>query len=142
MYEPAAPDGGGEGRGGHLRDVGWVAKSYQVAEERGSITEHQVQSHQRDDTWRHEERSGSGGTRGAKRDSPRPHRKAWPSAGDEKNQPPWGWARGRPAAATSAPFLARPLLQGPRRAAPRPREPRRTEDLERPLPCRGQPSPC
>lgn len=44
----------------HLRDIGWVAKTYQVAEERGSITEHQIQSHQSDDTWR-QKRSGLGG---------------------------------------------------------------------------------
>jgi hypothetical protein len=44
----------------HLRDVGWVSETYQVAEERGSITEHQIQSHQSDDTWR-QERSGLGG---------------------------------------------------------------------------------
>lgn len=82
---------GEEGRvagGSHLRDVGWVAKSYQVAEERGSITEHQVQSQQPDDTWRHEERSGSGGTRRATPDSPRPTARLGLVQAIEKNKPP------------------------------------------------------
>lgn len=55
---------------GHLRDVGWVAESYQVAEERGSITEHQVQGQQPDDTWIREERSGLSGREVLKPHSP------------------------------------------------------------------------
>ena len=85
--------GGRDGcRGSHLRDVGWVTKSYQVAEERGSITEHQVQSHQADDTCRHEEGSGSGGTQALQPGSPRQHRKAWPVLGIGE-KPHRGWAR-------------------------------------------------
>lgn len=53
--QPTSPERGGRWggqNGGHLRDVGWVSEPDQVAEERGSITEHQIQGHQPDDTWR------------------------------------------------------------------------------------------
>ena len=122
-------------RGSHLRDVGWVTKSYQVAEERGSITEHQVQSHQPDDTCRHEERSGSGGTQALQPGSPRQHRKAWPvlSVGEKETAPRLGprllgalplvW--GYPAGRTFVPFLPQSLPQGaPRHAAHQLQEPR------------------
>lgn len=53
-----------EGRAGrrvsHLRDVGWVSETYQIAEQRGSITEHQIQGHQSDDTWRTQRREAVG----------------------------------------------------------------------------------
>lgn len=81
-------------RESHLRDVGWVAKSYQVAEERGSTTENQVQGHQPDDTWRHEKRSGSGGTRGTQAWQPPtpPQGLACSRQALEKNIPSEGWA--------------------------------------------------
>lgn len=80
--------------GGHLRDVGWVAKSYQVAEERGSTTECQVQGHQPDDTWRHEKGSGLGGMRGTQAQQPPtpPQGLACSRQALEKNITSKGWA--------------------------------------------------
>lgn len=62
----------GRSPGSHLRDVGWIAKSYQVAEKRGSITKHQVQGQQPDDTWGYKSRNGSGGRGPGPPGEPRP----------------------------------------------------------------------
>lgn len=158
----AALDGGWGGRrrkgglrGSHLRDVGRIAKSYQVAEERSSITEHQIQSHQPNDTWRHEdeERSGSCGTRSAKPDSPRPHRKAWPGTGDLEKQTALRWgprlcglcseSGDNQAAPTFEPFLVLSLHRAPppyRAVAQGTRLHRGSGEAPTPSPARG-PSP-